>query len=112
MLAWMLAHLALLAGGVSALTLGHVVVARDDRALETTRPHERVHVRQYETWGPLFVPAYLAASLAAVMRGRHFYFGNRFEIEAFVRDSASLGHENGAGQNRKKVEAVRTRSAD
>ena len=37
------------------------------------RAHERVHVRQCETWGPLFVPAYLTASLWAVWRGRNFY---------------------------------------
>lgn len=83
-LAWMLTHLTPLAGGVSALTLGHVVIARDARTLDATRAHERVHVRQYETWGPLFVPAYLAASLMAVGCGRHFYFGNRFELEAFA----------------------------
>ena len=82
-LAWMLAHLTL-QSGVSAMTLGHVVVARDARALEATRAHERVHVRQCERWGPLFVPAYLTASLVAVLRGRHFYFDNAFEVEAFL----------------------------
>ena len=83
MLAWLLAHLTRLPGGAAALTLGHVVIARDRRSLEETRAHERVHVRQCETWGPLFVPAYLTASLWAVWRGRNFYFDNRFEVEAF-----------------------------
>jgi hypothetical protein len=64
-------------------TLGHVLIARDRRSLEETRAHERVHVRQCETWGPLFVPAYLTASLWAVWRGRNFYFDNWFEVEAF-----------------------------
>ena len=83
MLAWLLAHLTLMPGGAAALTLGHVVIARDSRSLEETRTHERVHVRQCETWGPLFVPAYLTASLWALWRGRNFYFDNRFEVEAF-----------------------------
>jgi uncharacterized protein (DUF2062 family) len=68
---------------MAALTQGHVVVARDAQSLEATRAHERVHVRQSEIWGPLFVPAYLAASVMAILRGRHFYFDNAFEVEAF-----------------------------
>ena len=72
----------------SALTLGHVVVGRDARALDATRAHERVHVRQCEIWGPLFVPAYLIASIVAVLRGRNFYFGNAFEVEAVIESTA------------------------
>ena len=71
-----------LARGVDAMTLGHVVIGRDARALELTRAHERVHVRQYELWGPLFVPAYLLAGICALMHGGHPYFDNRFEREA------------------------------
>jgi hypothetical protein len=82
-LSWLLTHLTLVPGGAAALTLGHVVIARDCRSLEMTRAHERVHVRQCEAWGPLFVPAYLAASLWAVLRGRNFYVDNWFEVEAF-----------------------------
>jgi hypothetical protein len=43
-----------------AITLGHVVLATTESALKKTRSHERVHVRQYERWGPFFIPAYLA----------------------------------------------------
>jgi hypothetical protein len=82
-LAWLLSHLTLIPGGAAALTLGHVVIARDGWSLESSRTHERVHVRQCETWGPLFVPAYLSASLWATLRGGNFYFDNRFEVEAF-----------------------------
>jgi uncharacterized protein (DUF2062 family) len=82
-LAWLLTHLTLVRGGVAAMTLGHVVVGRDRQSLELTRAHERVHVRQCEEWGPLFLPAYFAASLFALVRGRHFYFDNRFEAEAY-----------------------------
>jgi hypothetical protein len=82
-LAWLLSLLMLPPGGAAALTLGHVVIARDDWSLESTRVHERVHVRQCEVWGPFFVPAYLAAGLMAFLCGRNFYVDNRFEVEAF-----------------------------
>ena len=71
-----------LARGVDAITLGHVVIGRDARALEVTRAHERVHVRQYELWGPLFLPAYFVAGACALAMGRHPYFDNRFERQA------------------------------
>ena len=71
-----------LRGGASAMTLGHVVVARDEGTLVRTRAHERAHVRQVERWGPLFVPAYVVASLFVAMRGGHYYRDNRFERDA------------------------------
>ena len=83
LLAWLLIHVTLVPGGAAAITLGHIVLGRDHRALESTRAHERVHVRQCETWGPLFVPAYLLASLWAVLRGRHPYLQNWFEVAAY-----------------------------
>lgn len=81
-LAWALARLVPLGSGAQAITLGHVVLARNARVLEVTRAHERVHVAQYERWGALFVPAYLAAGAWALIRGGHPYFDNRFEREA------------------------------
>jgi hypothetical protein len=65
-----------------AITLGHVIASVDDRTLERWRAHERVHVRQAERWGPLFIPAYLAAGLWAGLRGGNPYRDNPFEIEA------------------------------
>jgi len=88
-LAWLLGHLTLMPGGATAMTLGHVVIARDRDSLESTRAHERVHVRQCEVWGPVFVPAYLAASVWARLRGRDFYFGNWFEMQAFQASERS-----------------------
>jgi hypothetical protein len=82
LLAWALTRLIPLAGGAAAITLGHVVIGRSAEALAITRAHERVHVRQYEVWGPLFVPAYLIASGCAFLRGRHPYLDNWFEREA------------------------------
>jgi hypothetical protein len=68
---------------IMAMTLGHVVLARSRAGLDDTRAHERVHVRQCERWGPLFVPAYVVASLCARLRGGDAYFDNRFEREAW-----------------------------
>ena len=68
--------------GAQALTLGHVVLGRDRASLDRSRAHELAHVRQAERWGPLFLPAYLAASLWALVRGRHYYRDNWFERDA------------------------------
>lgn len=92
-LAWLLSHFTLVPGGAAALTLGHVVIARDSRSLQSTRAHERVHVRQCEAWGPLFVPAYLLASLSAALRGGDCYFDNRFEVAAFGAERDERGAE-------------------
>ena len=85
--AWFLKHCTLLRGGASAMTLGHVVLGRDRYLLDATRRHERIHVKQAERWGPLFVPAYLIASLITVLRGRRAYMDNPFEREAYNRTS-------------------------
>ena len=73
-------------GGASAMTLGHVVIARDAYLLDATRAHERVHVRQCERWGPLFIPAYFVASLIALLRRQRPYMDNWFEREAYGHD--------------------------
>ncbi|HET9646202.1 MAG TPA: signal peptide prediction [Burkholderiaceae bacterium] len=67
-----------------AITLGHVIVGIDHRALARHRDHERVHVRQYERWGLLFFPLYFGSSLWQLMRGRDPYLDNCFEREAFA----------------------------
>jgi hypothetical protein len=81
-----LRHAPLLPGGASAMTLGHVVLGVDQLSLDTTRAHERVHVRQAERWGPAFIPAYLIASLIAWWRGLDPYRDNPFEREAYAID--------------------------
>jgi hypothetical protein len=73
----------LLRGGASAMTLGHIVIGRDQACLDWSRDHERIHVRQCERWGPLFIPAYLAACAVAWARGKHPYRDNVFEREAY-----------------------------
>ena len=74
-----------------AMTLGHVVFGQNEAALDITRAHERVHVRQYERWGPLFLPAYLMISMLLYLRGRDGYRENPFEVEAYAVDRASRG---------------------
>ena len=66
----------------SAMTLGHVILGRDSRCLESCRDHEQAHVRQVERWGFLFLPAYVFASFLAWIQGRHYYLDNWFEIDA------------------------------
>jgi hypothetical protein len=69
-------------GSASAMTLGHVVIGVDLATLNRTRGHERVHVRQYERWGPFFIPAYFLSSFLVWCKGGHPYLDNGFEVEA------------------------------
>lgn len=75
---------------VMAITLGHTVIGRDRDALERTRAHERVHVRQFERWGPLMGPAYLTCSIAMWCIGKDAYRDNPFERQAF-REAPDVG---------------------
>lgn len=68
------------------MTLGHTVVGRTAAVLDLTRRHELVHVRQYERWGPFFIPAYLVCSAWQWFQGRDPYRDNPFEVEAFRED--------------------------
>jgi len=70
-------------GFASAITFGHTILARDETSLDLCREHEHVHVRQYERWGPFFLPAYLLCSLVLWLRGRDAYRDNPFEREAY-----------------------------
>lgn len=89
---WRTAHGVLIAEGAewpgrvgwkySAITFGHVVLSVDEPISGRVLKHELVHVRQYETFGPLFLPLYLCASLAALVKGRHPYRNNVFEEDA------------------------------
>jgi len=66
----------------TVITFGHVILGTHAQELERLRAHERVHVRQYERWGPLFLPAYLLAGAWQWVRGRNAYWDNPFEVEA------------------------------
>lgn len=69
-----------------AMTMGHAIFARDEAALDLTRRHEHVHVRQYERWGPAFIAVYLGISAWLYLRGKDGYRENPFEIEAYAVD--------------------------
>lgn len=85
---WTRLFLVWMPGGsrILAMTLGHSILGQSAAALEVSRDHEHVHVRQYERWGPAFVPAYLAASVWMWIRGRDPYRDNPFEKEAWGED--------------------------
>ena len=73
----------------SAITLGHVILGTDHETLSAVRAHERVHVAQYERWGPAFIPAYLFSSLIQLVRRRDPYRDNYFEREAYEQSARS-----------------------
>ncbi|MEZ6064541.1 MAG: hypothetical protein R3B90_02275 [Planctomycetaceae bacterium] len=77
---WFLRHIGRRA---AAMTLGHTILGRSSDDLNAAREHEHVHVRQYELWGPLFLPAYGLCALWLQLRGRHGYWDNPFEREAY-----------------------------
>lgn len=66
-----------------AFTLGHTILGQTDAALDISREHELVHVRQFEQWGLLMGPAYLGCSLVLWVVGRRPYHDNPFEREAY-----------------------------
>lgn len=68
---------------IDAITIGHVILGCSGESLVRCRVHERIHVRQYERWGPIFPFLYLASSAVAIMRGKDPYRNNVFEQDAF-----------------------------
>jgi hypothetical protein len=69
-------------GAMSAMALGHVVIAEKDGLSSRVLTHELAHVRQAALWGIAFPFAYLASSAWAAIRGRDAYWYNKFEIAA------------------------------
>jgi hypothetical protein len=70
-------------GPIAAITFGHVILGASPESLQRARDHEHVHIRQYERWGPLFIPAYLMCSMVLFFLGRDMYRDNPFEVEAY-----------------------------
>jgi hypothetical protein len=77
-----LKHFPFIAGSPVA-TFGHVVLGRCPRHLDACRPHQLIHVKQYEQWGPLFVPTYIMCWIVLWCVGKRPYYDNPFEREAF-----------------------------
>jgi hypothetical protein len=69
-------------GAMSAMALGHVVIAENQGISSRVLVHELAHVRQAARWGIIFPFAYLVSSAWAAMRGRDAYWHNKFEIAA------------------------------
>ena len=64
-----------------AITIGSTIIAArpmTDRELA----HEIAHVEQWQRYGASFVVRYVAASVAAMRAGGHWYRDNRFEVDA------------------------------
>ena len=72
---------------IIAITFGHVVLGVTHTVLERERAHEHAHVRQYERWGPFFLPLYVASSGLALMGGGKPYLDNAFERQARAAQS-------------------------
>ena len=70
-------------GAASGMTLGHVVWFTHRWAVRPIGAHEFAHVRQYACWGVFFLPAYFFESAWQWLRGRHYYWDNRFEVAAY-----------------------------
>lgn len=67
---------------IGAMTLGGVILARDEATAAYHWQHELRHVAQARRWGPLFLPAYGLASLVSLATGQDGYLGNFFEVDA------------------------------
>ena len=72
------------------IVFGHVILAVTRSELLSIGPHERIHVQQYERWGPLFFFAYGASSVWQFLQGRSVYRDNYFEIQA--RELSAQAH--------------------
>lgn len=70
-------------GEMPAMTLGHVVLGRDQAMLDLWRDHEHVHVRQFELWGPLMIPVLYLSGIQQSAAGKDPYYDNYFEREAY-----------------------------
>jgi hypothetical protein len=65
--------------GGAAMTLGHVIIARDKKCLSQSWNHERHHVRQFEKWGLFLIPACWLVGFVLRFRGYDPYLDNPFE---------------------------------
>ena len=69
-------------GPMSAMAIGHIIIADRHGMTKQILTHELAHVRQASLWGVLFPIAYFAASLWAWLRGQDAYWNNVFEVAA------------------------------
>ena len=74
------------------ITLGHVVLCTCPATMAALRSHEQIHVRQHERWGAVFLIAYPASSLWALLCGRNLYRDNWFEQQAYANEAPKTAH--------------------
>ena len=65
------------------ITLGHVILGQTAEGLRLASQHERVHVRQFERWGPLMDPPICSPRCGFGCAGKDAYRDNPFEVEAY-----------------------------
>ena len=88
---WFRAHLI----PVQAQTLGRYVLSRDPLPPDTLA-HEIEHIRQWERFGPFYLPLYFGWSAVAALRGKRAYWDNGFEVAARNRaDRQSAAERDG-----------------
>jgi len=68
--------------GHACITFGHVTLGATRKDLAFFRDHERVHTRQYGTWGVFLLPAYLVSSFWVWTHHQDPWADNWFEVQA------------------------------
>jgi hypothetical protein len=69
-----------------AITIGHTIIAA--RPLQPKElAHELVHVQQWDRYGLTFPFRYVWSSIKAAVTGKHWYWDNAFEVEAYATAS-------------------------
>jgi hypothetical protein len=71
----------------AAQALGNNIFVRCSFDPKEYFPHEYVHVLQYRKYGIMFFVLYGLESLKQFLKGKHYYFDNKFEVEARERYS-------------------------
>jgi hypothetical protein len=83
---------------VEAQTLGRYVFAREPVPANILA-HECEHIRQWERFGPFYLPLYFGSSAAAALAGRHPYRDNSFEAAARRRAEVDVTDMRGAARS-------------
>jgi hypothetical protein len=75
----------------AAQTWGRIILRVDRYWTARMWVHELEHVHQWGVLGPLMFLAYPIASLIALLRGRHYYHDNFFEVQATAAEDEWSG---------------------
>jgi len=81
---------------ITAQTLGRYILCRGPVDGEL-REHELEHVRQWSSFGPLYLPLYFGSSALAFVRGGRPYWDNEFEAAARRRAAAEMAARTPSG---------------